>query len=91
MDLTTDDKTMLSGAFEAVALEQPLITSDWIPLRRYFNKGTICVKNSPKDIIDAIMIARKRKEELSMQMHQLKAEKIKEWNDAISKIYYLFN
>ena len=48
MDLTTDDKTMLSGAFEAVALEQPLITSDWIPLRRYFNKGTIYVRQFTK-------------------------------------------
>jgi hypothetical protein len=91
IDLTTDDKTMLSGAYEAVALEQPLIISDWMPLRRYFNKGTICVKNSPKDIIEAIMIVKTKKEALSRQMQQLKAEKIKEWNDTISKIYYLFN
>jgi len=91
IDLTTDDKTMLSGAYEALALEQPLIISDWMPLRRYFNKGTICVKNSPKDIIEAIMVVKTKKEELSRQMHQLKAEKIKEWNDRISIIYYLFN
>jgi hypothetical protein len=91
IDLTTDDKTMLSGAYEAVALEQPLIISDWVPLRRYFNKGTIYVKNSPKDIKEAIMIARTKKEELSSQMHQLKAEKIKEWNEKVSKFYYLFS
>jgi hypothetical protein len=91
IDLTTDDKTMLSGAYEAVALEQPLIISDWMPLRRYFSKGTIYVKNSPKEIREAIMIAMTKKEELSRQMHQLKAEKKKEWNDTISKIYYLFN
>ena len=30
MDLTTDDKTMLAGAYEAVALEQPLIISNWM-------------------------------------------------------------
>ena len=40
MDLTTDHRTMLSGAHEAVALEQPLITSAWNPLRRYFRKGS---------------------------------------------------
>jgi hypothetical protein len=91
IDLTTDDKTMLSGAYEAVALEQPLIISDWLPLRRYFNKGTIYVKNSPKDIRDAIRIARTKKEELSRQMHQLKNEKIKEWNEKVSKFYYLFS
>jgi hypothetical protein len=90
IDLTTDDKTMLSGAYEAVALERPLIISNWMPLRRYFNKGTIYVKNSAKDIKEGIMIARTEKEELSRQMHQLKAEKIKEWNEKISKICYIF-
>jgi hypothetical protein len=38
MDLTIDDETMVAGAYEAMALEQPLITSDWKRLRRYLNK-----------------------------------------------------
>ena len=91
MDLTTDDKTMLAGAYEAVALEQPLITSNWSPLRRYFNKGTIHINNSSKDIGEAIIIAKSRKDELSKQMHQLKIEKIKEWKEKICKFNYLFN
>jgi hypothetical protein len=91
IDLTTDDKTMLSGAYEAVSLEQPLIISDWTPLRRYFNKGTIYAKNTPKDLRNAIMIARSKKEELSSQMHNLKLEKIKEWNEKVSKFYHLFS
>jgi len=90
IDLTTDDKTMLSGAYEAVALEQPLIISDWMPLRRYFNKGTIYVDNSPKDIIDAVMLARSKKEELSTEMRSLRFEKTKEWDGKISQLYYLF-
>jgi len=90
IDLTTDDKTMLSGAYEAVALGQPLIISDWMPLRRYFNKGTICVKNSAKDIREGIITACTNKQELSREMRQLKAEKIKEWNEKITKIYNLF-
>jgi hypothetical protein len=76
---------MLSGAYEAVALGQPLIISDWMPLRRYFNKGTIYVKNSPNDIKEAVRIARAKKEELSNQMRQLKVEKLKDWNEKISK------
>ena len=82
---------MLSGAYEAVALEQPLIISDWMPLRRYFNKGTIYVKNSPNDIREAVMIAKSKKEELSTEMRSLRLEKIKEWDDKISKFYYLFS
>jgi len=91
MDLTTDNKSMVGGAFEAVALEQPLITSNWIPLRRYFNKGTIYINNSSDDIRKAIMFAMTKKEELSKEMHQLKIERMKEWKEKISNFYYLFH
>jgi len=89
MDLTDDDNTMLAGAYESVALEKPLITSNWSPLRRYFNKGTIHINNSPSDIVEAITIARIKKEELSNQMHQLKIDKLKEWDDKILKFQRL--
>jgi glycosyltransferase involved in cell wall biosynthesis len=89
MDLTTDNTSIVGGAFEAVALEQPLITSDWIPLRRYFNKGTIYVNNSSDDIREAIKVAMTKKDELSREMHQLKIERTKEWKEKISNFYYL--
>jgi hypothetical protein len=91
IDLTTDNKSIVAGAYEAVALEQPLITSNWIPLRRHFNKGTIYVNNSSDDIKKAIMVAMTKKEELSKEMHQLKIEKMKEWKEKISNFYYLFH
>jgi hypothetical protein len=91
MDLTTDKKSIVAGAYEAVALEQPLITSDWIPLRRYFNKGTVYINNSPDDIRKAIMVAMTKKEELSKEMHHLKIERMKEWKEKISNLYYLFH
>jgi glycosyltransferase involved in cell wall biosynthesis len=91
MDLTTDSKSIVAGGCEAVALEQPLITSNWIPLKRYFNKGTIYINNSSDEIRKAIMTAMTRKEELSKQMHQLKIEMIKEWRVKFSTLYYLFN
>lgn len=90
MDLTTEDKSLVAGAYEAVALEQPLITSDWSSLRRYFNKGTIYVNNSSDDVIKAIMAARTRIEDLSKEMHELKIERTKEWKQKISDIYYHF-
>ena len=61
MDLTTDNTSIVAGAFEAVALEQPLITSNWIPLKRYFNKGTIYINNSSNDIKEAIMTVNDKK------------------------------
>ena len=91
MDLTTDDKSIVAGAYEAVALEQPLITSDWLPIKRYFNKGTIYINNSSDDIRKAIMVAMTNKAELSKEMHQLKIERIKEWKEKISNYNYLFH
>lgn len=90
MDLTTDNTSIVAGAFEAVALEKPLITSNWVPMRRYFNRGTVYVKNSTEDIKNAIVAAVRRKEELSEAMHQLKIERTKDWTQKISNFSYLF-
>ena len=90
MDLTTDSMSVPAGAFEVVGLEKPLITSDWVPLRRHFNKGTIHIKNSTDDIKEGIVVAITNREKLSKDMHQLKIEKANEWKEKISKLYYLF-
>jgi len=90
MDLTTENTSIVAGAYEAVALEQPLITSNWPPLRRYFNKGTIFTDNSAEGIRKAIIVAMTKKDELSTGMHQLKIERTKEWEDKISNIYSVF-
>jgi hypothetical protein len=75
IDLTTDDGTMVAGAYE----EQPLITPNGNPLRRYFYRGTIDVDNSLEDIIRAIRQAQDEKEELRGQMRHLKIEKINDY------------
>ena len=90
MNLTTDNRSIVAGAYEIVALEQPLITSDWILLKRYFNKGIIYTNNSSNDIRKATKVAMTNKEELFKEMHQLKIDKIKEWEEKISNLYYLF-
>jgi len=90
MDLTTENTSIVAGGYEAMALEQPLITSNWTPLRRYFNKGTIYTNNSKEEIRNAIMVAMTKKDELSKGMHQLKIKRTKEWEEKISNIYYLF-
>lgn len=91
MDLTTDNKSLVAGAYEAVALEQPLITSNWSSLRRYFSKGTIYINNSSDEIRKAITVVMTKKEELSKEMHQLKIERMKEWEEKLSSLHYLFN
>jgi glycosyltransferase involved in cell wall biosynthesis len=92
MVLTKRNKTMLAGAYEALALEKPLITSDWPPLRRYFYKGTVHVDNSPKEIQEAIENVRKRSEEMTKDISDLRIEKTNEWDKKfITFKYFLEN
>jgi glycosyltransferase involved in cell wall biosynthesis len=89
MVLTKRNKTMLAGAYEALALQKPLITSDWPTLKRYFYKGTIHVDNSPKGIQEAIEIVRKRSQEIAKDIGDLRIEKTNEWDKKFMTFKYL--
>jgi len=54
MVLTTRDHTMQRGAYEAMALGTPIITSDWPILRKTFANGSLFVDNSPQSIVQAV-------------------------------------
>src|SRR2546426_10328340 len=54
MVLTRENHTMQRGGYEAVALEKPLITSQWPLLREVFSRGTIHVDNSAESITAAV-------------------------------------
>ena len=81
MVLTDRDETMLSGAYEAVSAEKPLISSTSLPIRRYFSKGTVYVNNSPSEIKEAIKEVQAKKEILIEGMRQLKMQRINEWEN----------
>lgn len=84
IDLTSDPERSQAGAYEAVAVEKALIISDNAPLRRCFNKGTIHIRNSIPEIKEAIRKAQDNKEQLEREMHELKYEKEKEWEERIT-------
>ncbi len=52
--LTKNDNTMQNGAYEALTLGRPIITSNWPVLRNTFYKGAICIDNTSDGIINAI-------------------------------------
>jgi glycosyltransferase involved in cell wall biosynthesis len=79
MVLTKRDNTMLCGAYEAVGLNKPLITSNWEPLRRYFNRGAIYVDNSKEEIAYAVNTIEKNLEILREDTHTFKLERMEEW------------
>lgn len=86
IDLTTGQADMLAGAYEAVALEKPLITSYNAPLRRYFNRGTIHINNSACEIKEAIIQVQEKKIQLQREMRELKLERQKEWEQKFSNL-----
>lgn len=73
--LTTRDHTMQRGAYEAVALATPLITSDWPILRETFSRGTIHVDNSAPQIRSALERARAEATQLRTEAAALRQER----------------
>lgn len=80
MVLDTEDFTMLCGAYEAVAVEKPLITSDWPVLREYFSLGTLYVNNTPESIQGAVKKAAQCQAQLRAEMGRLKNSLERRWN-----------
>jgi hypothetical protein len=81
---------MLSGAHEALALEKPLITSDWPPLRKYFSSGTVYTNNSAKGIVNAVKYVQLERHQMKEEMRVLKQKKVEEWERRVSALkYYL--
>ncbi len=73
--LTTHDHTMQRGGYEAVALAQPLVTSDWGLLRETFSRGTVHVRNEAVAIAAGIRTALARRDELRDEMKSLAVER----------------
>jgi glycosyltransferase involved in cell wall biosynthesis len=73
--LTSEDHTMQRGGYEAVALEKPLITSDWPLLREVFSRGTLHVDNSAAGIAAAVRLIQSDGAALQREIRLLKDER----------------
>jgi len=74
IDLTKRDYTLLDGGYEAVAVQVPLITSDWPVLKEYFNKGTLYTNNTKESLVYAVRYLLSNHEKLQQEIGMLKAE-----------------
>lgn len=73
--LTTQDHTMQRGAYEAMALEKPLITSNWGVLRETFYQGTLHVDNTANQITEAVRHTVNNHSEMQRKMRRLAEER----------------
>lgn len=86
MVLVKRDLTLLCGAYEAVAVEKPLITSDWPVLKSYFSRGALYVDNSPQSIEAAIIAAAGSADRLRDEIRQLKRALRRSWEERVAML-----
>ena len=87
--LTTHDHTMQRGGYEAMAIEKPLVTSDWPLLRETFSLGTLHVDNSPAAIAAAVNRARIEGSKLTEEMRRLRRERAAAFTAVIASVHHL--
>jgi glycosyltransferase involved in cell wall biosynthesis len=80
MDLTSREDCLVCGAYEAVALGKPLVTSDTKALRDYFCFGTVYVKHDPAAIAEGIRRALTDRAQLVSGMAALKHRLNDSWD-----------
>ena len=79
IDLTTREYCLICGAYEAVAVEKPLIISDTSVLMSYFNKGAVYTDNTAFDLAGSINCVIKEQRVLNKEVKCLKQELQDNW------------
>lgn len=72
MDLTTRENCLVCGAYEALALNKPMILSDSRVNRELFSQGFLYTQNTAKDISASISLVLHKHRELEAQIRELK-------------------
>lgn len=88
--LTTEDHTMQRGAYEAVYLGKPVITSNFEILRESFPSGTVHVDNTPNDIAEGIRLMRDNLDRYRREVEQLRSDKLERWRGVENDLKQLF-
>jgi hypothetical protein len=89
--LTNNDNTMQCGAYEAVQLERPLITSNHSVLSKYFSKGTVTVNNTSMEISRAVVEIRDNYRRYSAEIKLLKDELSVSWENKLSILFKIID
>ena len=84
--LTMDNDTMQCGAYEALELGRPIITSKWPVLEKLFSKGTIHIDNSSKSLMGAISEIRDNYKYYCEQIQILRKERQYFWENRLSEL-----
>jgi glycosyltransferase involved in cell wall biosynthesis len=90
IDLSTRERCLLCGAYEAVAAGKPMILSRTRTLMDYFTRGAVFTDNtvdgSPHSIRNAILELRMREAELKGEVAVLKRELAQDWQARLPRL-----
>ena len=78
--LTTRENCLNCGAYEAIAMEKPLLLSRKQALMSYFRRGVVFTNHNPEEIAEALRGISEKKYQLQKEIVHLKKELILEWN-----------
>jgi hypothetical protein len=73
---------MQRGAYEAVYLARPVVTSDFDLLRRHFCKGSVHVANTVEAIADGVRRMRDNLDRFRLEIEELRRERLADWSHA---------
>lgn len=79
VDLTKREDCLVCGAYEALAVEVPMLLSDTAALRNYFFKGAVFSKNTAEDLSRNILYAVSNIETLKKEVLEAKTELKNMW------------
>jgi glycosyltransferase involved in cell wall biosynthesis len=89
VDLTAIEDCLVCGAYEAVALGRPLVTSDTTALREYFSRGTVYARHDSASLAEAITTALAHRERLASEMQLLKPDLAAAWTQQRDALHHL--
>jgi glycosyltransferase involved in cell wall biosynthesis len=88
--LTKMDFTMQNGAYEAMELERPIITSDWPVLRNTFSRGALHIPNDATSLIKAVEQMQADYPFYLNGIKSLRAEMYDSWGKNLAALLRLF-
>jgi glycosyltransferase involved in cell wall biosynthesis len=90
--LSTDDYPVRPrGAGEAIAAGKPLIVSRNHATQHHFYKGTALIDNNSRGIVEAILNIQRNYEKYSIEIRQLKYERITQYNHELLILKNMIN
>jgi|SRR5690554_34180 len=89
--ITDQEYTLTCGAYEAVALEKPMVLGDTETLRNYFSLGAVYTGTDTVSIMDSLKLAKEIYKENGVSVKALKKILILNWNTQFSALQEAIN